>query len=102
MDKLMGLKEAVALIKDGDQVIVGGHPVNKAPMAIAHEMIRQGKKSLDLVFSSNGFVIDLLVGAGCARSLRGAFVSFDVPKYGMAMNFRRAVESGEVVFHEYS
>lgn len=40
------IEEAVALIKDGQTVAIGGFGADNHPMAIVREMIRTGKKIL--------------------------------------------------------
>ena len=39
------IEEAVALIKDGQTVAIGGFGADNHPMAIVREMIRTGKKN---------------------------------------------------------
>lgn len=94
------LTEAIEAIPSGAQVAVGGAMV-MSPMAAVREIVRQGKKDLDLVCSPIGGInIDLLVGAGCARSVE--FPQVSMGEFGMAPNFRRAVESGRVKTREHS
>ena len=47
-EKVMGLREAVALIQDGDTVAIGGHTLRRHPMALIHELIREGRRELRL------------------------------------------------------
>ena len=64
------IEEAVAQIKDGQTVAIGGFGADNHPMAIVREMIRTGKKNLTLVASATaGLEIDLLIGAGCVKKL---------------------------------
>ena len=94
------LSEAVAEIPSGSQVVIGGAMV-MSPMAVARELVRQGKKDLDLVCSPIGGInIDMLAGAGCARSVE--FPQVSMGEFGMAPNFRRAVESGRLKTREHS
>ena len=62
--KFMSLGEAVSLIKDGDQITLGGFTTNRNPMALCREIIRQKKKDLYLVLHSHGQGMELLIGAG--------------------------------------
>ncbi|MDD2606047.1 MAG: CoA transferase subunit A [Desulfobacteraceae bacterium] len=72
--KLMTAAEAVrTLIKDGDQIALGGFTVNRNPMLMAREMIRQGKRHLYLVVHSHGQALELLVGAGCVQRVEIAY-----------------------------
>jgi len=69
------IEEAVALIKDGQMVAVGGFGADNHPMAIVREMIRTKKKNLTIVASATaGLEIDLLIGAGCVKKLYAPYV----------------------------
>jgi glutaconate CoA-transferase subunit A len=93
------LNEAVALVKDGDLVALGGHTKN-APMALIRELIRQGRRHLGLVtVPTGGLNVDLAVGAGVADRLHFAQVGLE--EYGMAPHFRSAVQTGRLKCVEY-
>jgi len=63
-DKRMTMTEAVqTFVKDGDNIGIGGFVNSRQPVAIAHEIIRQGRKDLILSFQSAGLVPDYLLGA---------------------------------------
>jgi glutaconate CoA-transferase subunit A len=63
-DKRMTLKEAVSkFVKSGDNVGIGGFVNVRQPVAICHEMVRQGFKDLTLSFQSAGLGPELLAGA---------------------------------------
>jgi len=67
-DKRMTLTEAVRrFVMDGDNIGIGGFVNSRQPVAIAHEIIRQGRKSLILSFQSAGLVPDYLLGAMALR-----------------------------------
>ena len=69
------IEDAVALIKDGQTVAIGGFGADNHPMAIVREMIRTGKKNLTIVASATaGLEIDLLIGAGCVKKLIAPYV----------------------------
>lgn len=98
-EKLCGLKEAAALIEDGARVALGGFSVHNHPMAFIYELIRQGVKDLTIVGITNGNDVDILVGAGCVKRVETSYVGLE--QFGLAPNFRRAVERGEVEVVEY-
>ncbi|HLQ32001.1 MAG TPA: CoA-transferase, partial [Chloroflexota bacterium] len=50
-ERLMSAAGAARLVKDGDQVIIGGCMFSRTPMAILHELLRHGRR--DLVISRN-------------------------------------------------
>lgn len=63
-DKRMTLKEAVSkFVKSGDNVGIGGFVNVRQPIAICHEVIRQGFKDLTLSFQSAGLGPELLAAA---------------------------------------
>lgn len=93
------LAEAAALIPSGAAVAIGGS-MSMAPMALIRAMIRRGVQDLALItVPTGGLNIDLLIGAGAAARLHFAQVVLD--EFGMAPNFRRAVESGTLECREY-
>lgn len=99
-DRWMSLQQAVSLINDRDRVAVGGC-MQMAPMALIREMIRQGKKNLQLVTVPGGAMgVDMLIGAGAASSIETAQVVMD--EYGSAPNFRSAVEQGSIRVLDHS
>lgn len=63
-DKRTTLKEAVSkYIKDGVNIGIGGFVNTRVPVAIIHEIIRQGARDLTLSFQSNSICPELLAGA---------------------------------------
>ncbi len=93
------LKDAAALVRDGDLVALGGH-TRGAPMALIRELIRQGRRDLGLVtVPTGGLNVDLAVGAGLVNRLHFAQVALE--EFGMAPHFRRAVEAGRLECLEY-
>lgn len=97
--KLISLKDAAALVQDGDRLAVGGFGVYQHPMAFVYELIRQKKKDLTVVGIVNGNDVDILTGAGCLKRVESSYVGFE--KFGLAPNFRRAVETGELEIMDY-
>ncbi len=100
--KLMTAQEAVQkLVHSGDQVSLGGFTINRNPMALVHEIIRQGIKDLYLVCHSQGQAMDLLVGAGCVKRLEIAYGGMGrvAPT---CIRFRRAVQRGDIALEDYS
>jgi glutaconate CoA-transferase subunit A len=94
------LAEAAGSVPSGAKIAIGG-AMTMSPMAFVRELVRQEKRDLDLVVVPVGGInVDLLVGAGCARSIE--FPQISMGEFGMAPNFRRGVESGRIVTHEHS
>lgn len=97
--KLISLAEAAALVADGDRLGIGGFAVYQRPMAFLRELIRQGRRDLTVIGTANGTDVDMLVGAGCIRRVETSYVGLE--KRGLARNFRRAVEAGEIEIVDY-
>jgi glutaconate CoA-transferase subunit A len=99
--KIFGLADAIAIIRDGDVVGVGGGPLYAAPMALIREIIRAGRRDLTMVLSPrSGLAADLLLGAECARVIEFAQVTLD--EYGMPPNFRRLAQAGAIECREHT
>ena len=99
MTKLMGLAEAAALIADGQSVAMGGSLLHRGPFALARELARQGRRNLEFVKASPAYDVDLLCAAGCLSVVQAGVVTFEA-EFGLAPNFRRAVEGGTVEYKE--
>jgi glutaconate CoA-transferase subunit A len=101
-DKLMTPEEAVRrFVKDGCQIAMGGFTINRNPMTIAYEIIRQGIKDLHLVCHSHGQALDVLIGAGCVRRVEIAYGG-NGRFAPTCIRFRKAIQQGEIEFEDYS
>lgn len=97
--KQISLTDAASLVNDGDRIAIGGFGVYQHPMAFIYELIRQKKKDLTVVGIVNGNDVDILAGAGSLASVETSYVGFE--KFGLAPNFRRLIESGELNIVDY-
>ena len=95
---LTSLEEAARLVQDGDLVTFGGATFHRAPMEFVRELVRQEKKELNLIDREPAMDFDLLIGAGCVAKVRTGMLAFEV--FGMAPNFRKKSEKGEIVTKE--
>jgi glutaconate CoA-transferase subunit A len=95
---LTSLEEAAKLVKDGDLVTFGGATFHRVPMEFVRELVRQERKSLNLVDREPAMDFDLLIGAGCVAKVRAGMVAFEI--FGMAPNFRKKSEAGEIATRE--
>jgi glutaconate CoA-transferase subunit A len=87
--------DAVGIVQDGATIGIGGAVTAGHPMALVRELIRRGVRDLRVVAPTGGIDVDLLIAAGCVRSVVGCYVGIE----GLAAVgpvFRRAVERGEV------
>lgn len=88
------LSDLAGRVDDGDVVALGGKTLHRAPMALVRELVRSGVEDLTLVGLANGPDADLPCGTGTASALHYGYVGFEA--LGLAPNYRRAVERGEV------
>ncbi len=93
------MQDAVKSIGDGMRLTLGGFAVYQHPMALVREIARQKKKNLTIVGTVNGNEADLLIGAGCVKRIETSYVGLE--KWGLARNFRRAVEAGTLEIVDY-
>jgi glutaconate CoA-transferase subunit A len=100
MSAIASLRDAAALVRDGDQVTYVGY-MKLEPVGFFHELLRQGRRDLRLVLApSSGFVADLMIGADALAEVEFSSLSF--MEYGFAPNFRRRAEAGRLRYREHS
>ena len=68
--KVTSLSELAARIPDGASVAIGGSFLHRGPFAFVRELIRQGRKGLEIIKQSPGYDLDLLCRAGCVAKAR--------------------------------
>lgn len=100
VSKLVGIKEAVSKIHSKSTIAIAGSLIRRHPMALIHEIIREGKKNLTIYGWNNGIDFDMLIGAGCVKEAHSSYVGLS--NVGLAKNFRRAVETGTIRFVDHS
>ncbi len=100
MDKTLTLSDLTHLAREAESVAFGGGGLQRKPMAAACALASSDIEPMRLVSFLGGPETDLLIGAAKVRHLSFAFVGFDA--YGLAPNFRRARESGQLEVVEYS
>jgi glutaconate CoA-transferase subunit A len=97
MNKQMNLAEAVAGLRDGMTIGVGGWGPRRKPMALIREILRSDLKDLTLV-AYGGPEIGMLCAAGKVKRLIYGFVSLDfIP---IEPFFRKAREAGGIQANE--
>src|SRR5258707_11397671 len=97
--KQVSLAEAATIVQDGMTIAVGGGLSWREPVAFLRELIRQGRRDLRVIGTAHGIDVDLLCGAGTIGVIEESYVGFE-HDFGMAPNFRRACESGQVQVHD--
>jgi glutaconate CoA-transferase, subunit A len=90
--QIMPLEEAVAeLVRDGDAVALEGF-THLIPFAAGHELLRQGRRELELIRMTPDVLYDQMIGMGAARRL--VFSYGGNPGVGSLHRFRDAIEHG--------
>jgi glutaconate CoA-transferase, subunit A len=92
MADIVPLREAVAeLVRDGDAVALEGF-THLIPFAAGHEVLRQGRRELELIRMTPDVLYDQMIGMGAARKL--VFSYGGNPGVGSLHRFRDAIEHG--------
>lgn len=94
-DKRCTLPELITHINSSDCLAIGGGLSCREPMAALRELIRAGISDLTVIGSAHGIDVDMLCGAGIVAVSGESYVGFE-QDFGLALNFRRACESGQV------
>lgn len=98
--KVMSLQEAAGLIRDGMMLGLGGGHISEAPNAFVRELVKRGVKDLTIIpLNGTGYQTDILLGAGCVKTLYTSYVGLDY--IGTAPNYRRLAESGKLDIIEF-
>jgi glutaconate CoA-transferase subunit A len=91
MAEIAALADAVAeLVHDGDSVALEGF-THLIPFAAGHELLRQGRKELELIRMTPDLLYDQMIGVGAARKL--VFSYGGNPGVGSLHRFRDAIEN---------
>jgi glutaconate CoA-transferase, subunit A len=92
MAELVDLRHGLAsLVRDGDSVALEGF-THLIPFAAGHELLRQGRRDLELIRMTPDVLYDQMVGVGAARKL--VFSYAGNPGVGSLHRLRDAVEHG--------
>ena len=98
--RIVEADEALARIRDGMTIAIGGFINSSHPMLIVRGLIKRGCKQLTVVgAASSGLEIDLLIAAGCVKRVVAPYVGAEaLAPIGPA--FRAAAERGKVEVFE--
>jgi glutaconate CoA-transferase subunit A len=99
--KQVTLAQLAALIPDGASVALGGSFLHRGPFALVRELIRQGRRDLELIKQSPGYDVDILCRAGVLRRVRAGIVAME-GNFGLAPGYRKAIEQGSVALEEHA
>ncbi|MGR6836918.1 CoA transferase subunit A [Syntrophomonas erecta] len=101
-NKLISMKEAVEKYTwDGMTYAHGGAlPVGSDSISFGREMVRQGRKDINIISNCNTQQSNLLAAAGCLKRMEVGFSGLEV--YGFASGLKRVVEQGQMILEDYS
>jgi glutaconate CoA-transferase subunit A len=87
--------DALACLRDGAMVAIGGSLFHNKPMSLVREIARRGVRDLTLVAVTQASIdVDLLVAAGCVAEIRVPYLGLE--QFGLALNVRRRAAAGQV------
>jgi len=97
--QFVSLASAADLIQNGTTLALGGMTLYRRPIAFVRALLRRPTpvKDLTLLCFTAGFESDLLVGAGCVKTVRSVY--FGLESFGLAPMFTEAAaqETIEIV-----
>lgn len=99
--KRMTLAEMAAQVPNGASLALGGSFLHRGPFAFVRELIRQGRRDLEIVKQSPGYDLDILCRARCVAKARAGIVAME-GNFGLAPWYRKAVEQREIVLEEHA
>jgi glutaconate CoA-transferase, subunit A len=98
---LLTLRQAVASIPDGAVVTFGGFQLNRSPMALVFELLRQGRRGLRVVTLPNPLPLDVLVAGGAVAEVEFGFIGFQFEDgFVTAPHVKGGIEAGTLPFKE--
>lgn len=99
--KIVPLRDLAAPVTDGSSLALGGSFLHRGPFALVRELIRQGRRDLEVIKQSPGYDIDILCRAGALGRARAGIVAME-GNFGLAPWYRRAVETGQIRLEEHA
>lgn len=100
-DKRVSLPEAASLVNDGAHLAVGGCLYSRTPLAVLREVLRARRKHLTLSRNLMCYEGDLFMVSGAVDRVITSWMGIGLP-WGVSKVMRHYVESGQVVFEEWS
>ncbi len=101
MSALLTLRQAAASVPDGALLTFGGFQLNRAPMALVFELLRQGRRGLRVVTLPNPLPLDVLVAGGAVAEAEFGFIGFQFEDgFVTAPHVKRGIEAGTLPFRE--
>lgn len=100
-DKVVPAAEAVAMVRDGDHVAIGGTCYSRTPMALTYALLRAGRRDLSVSRPLSSYEVELLLASGTADRLVTSWVGIGL-RWGLPLVLRHYVEQGLAVYEEWS
>jgi glutaconate CoA-transferase subunit A len=100
-DKLTSLEAAAARINDGDAVAIGGCLFSRTPLALMWALLRRRPRGLALSRNLMCYEGEWGLVAGAVDKIVTSWMGIGLP-WGLSRIVREYVESGRVVFEEWS
>ena len=91
---IVELDAAVARIRDGDRVGIGGAVLSRKPMAAVRALAAAGRRDLELVTFAGSLEVEELLQVGALAAVRSSYVGLGA--YGAAPCFVDAVARGTI------
>lgn len=99
-EKLVELAAALRPVSSGSTLALGGSLLRRQPNAAVRELIRNGVRGLTVQTWAATTAVDMLAAAGALRRYEGIYVGMF--SHGLAPNFRRGVEAGQIEVRDFS
>ena len=100
-DKLTSLEDAAARVKDGDHIAIGGCLYSRTPLGLVREILRRRPQGLTLSRNLMCYEAEWGLVAGAVDKIVTSWMGIGLP-WGLSRILREYVESGRVVFEEWS
>jgi glutaconate CoA-transferase, subunit A len=94
IDKTTTLAEAVALVKSGDTLALGGMNLYRRPVAFVRELLKTDVRDLTLLCFTASYESDLLIGAGRVGAIRACYCGLE--SFGLAPMFTALATRGDL------
>lgn len=99
--KVVSLAALARRVDDGSTVGLGGVFLHRGPFALVRELVRQGRRNLEIIKPSPGYDLDLLCRARAVYKVRAGIVAMEAG-FGLAPWYRRAIKRKEVFLEEHA